>query len=577
MPPEFYSDPEFDLVRPGSHPRHESEADLFPQAPLGDAASVAPQAFLNADARNIAVADNGKPSDTIDQAAMQIIRGDPGWSAWLGQPFTVTYAYRSTAPAAMPSDTAGFTRFNTAQIDQTELALKAWSDVANIQFVRVGSGDTGEGAYSDNASILLGGYSSGEAGSSAFTYMPGSTAIASSDGDVWVNSTFSYNASPTIGNYGGAVLIHELGHAIGLAHPTDYNAGPNQTLTYAADAGYYEDDRQYTVMSYFSEANTGANFRGAYPAVPMLDDIAAAQLEYGPNMATRAGDTVYGFHATADAPFVASSSATKLVFAVWDAGGTDTFDFSGYAQNQVIDLRPGNFSSVGGLTGNVAIAANVTIEDAIGGSGDDVIHGNDAGNTIQGGAGADTIDEGAGRNQILGLDGNDSITGGAGFDDVNGNRGNDTIDGGTGGDDSLLGGQGNDLITVHAGNTQLNGNMGNDTVNGGPGADTIHGGQANDVLDGGAGDDQLYGDLGDDTLSGGPGADTFHISPGGGRDLVLDFSVADGDRIQLDPGVAYAVADVGADTVITLTATGDQLTLAGVSSASLPAGTILLA
>lgn len=32
-------------------------------------------------------------------------------------------------------------------------------------------------------------------------------------------------------------------------------------------------------MSYFNESNTGGDFRGLYATTPLLDDIAAAQLE----------------------------------------------------------------------------------------------------------------------------------------------------------------------------------------------------------------------------------------------------------------------------------------------------------
>jgi serralysin len=569
------------------------DADPFPVAPMGATAlsalstSLGPQAYLNADARATAITDVGKVSYTISQAAVNLTGGDPnnpnggqpGWSSTLQTPYTVTYAYRASAPFNMPSDTGGFSRFDQAQIDQAEQALKAWSDVANIHFVRVGFGDTGDMAYSDNATILLGNYSTGEDGASAFTFYPGGTSSSDQAGDVWINNTFGYNANPAIGNYGATVLVHELGHAIGLTHPSDYNAAADQTLTYAADASYYEDDRQYTVMSYFSEANTGANFRGAYPAAPMLDDIAAAQLEYGANMSTRTDDTVYGFNSnTGEAWLTATSASTKLVAAIWDAGGTDTIDVSGYSQDQLIDLRAGDFSNVGGLTGNLAIAKGVTIEKAIGGSGNDVIHGNGVGNSIQGGAGADTIDDGgAGNSQLYGGEGDDSITGGSGADDVNGNKGQDTIDGGSGGADSLLGGQGNDLIASHAGASLVAGNIGADTLFGGTGPDTLRGGQGDDSIAGGSGNEQIWGDLGNDTLRGGAGADTFHLRVGDGQDVVVDFNAAEGDRVQLDPGVTYTETQVGSDTVITLLGSGDTLTLQGVDSSSLPAGAIFLA
>lgn len=57
-------------------------------ADLASAGLENPQAYLNADARIATVA--GKQSYTIDQAASQIVRGDPGWSAMLGLPATVT-------------------------------------------------------------------------------------------------------------------------------------------------------------------------------------------------------------------------------------------------------------------------------------------------------------------------------------------------------------------------------------------------------------------------------------------------------------------------------------------------------
>lgn len=218
----------------------------------------------------------------------------------------------------------------------------------------------------------------------------------------------SYNAAPVQQNYGQLTMLHEVGHAIGLSHPAAYNASAGTQITYVANATYFEDSLQYSVMSYFRETETGANYRDSttgqvrYASVPQLDDISAAQRLYGANQSTRTGDTTYGFNSNAGQVwFSATSATTTLIFAVWDAGGVDTFDFSGYSSNSIIDLRQAAFSSVGGLVGNVSIALGAVIENAIGGTGADTIRGNSANNRITGGGGNDTIDGGLGSDTVV--------------------------------------------------------------------------------------------------------------------------------------------------------------------------------
>ena len=72
----------------------------------------------------------------------------------------------------------------------------------------------------------------------------------------------------------------------------------------------------------------------------------------------------------------------------------------------------------------------VRLENAIGGSGDDILTGEGGSNRLEGGAGADSLD---------GMGGADTLIGGAGVDTLNGGSGNDLIIGG-GGADTLNGG-----------------------------------------------------------------------------------------------------------------------------------------
>ena len=112
------------------------------------------------------------------------------------------------------------------------------------------------------------------------------------------------------------------------------------------------------------------------------------------------------------------------------------------------------------------------------------------------------------------------------------------------------------------------------------GDDTVLGGQGDDLIMGGDGADYLSGDKGDDVLIGGAGADLFSFVNGAGRDVIADFSHAQGDHIRLSAAQAAdfqalsgKMTMVGADTVISLD--GLTIVLAGVPMSSLTSGDFL--
>lgn len=161
-------------------------------------------------------------------------------------------------------------------------------------------------------------------------------------------------------------------------------------------------------------------------------------------------------------------------------------------------------------------------------------------NHIRGTPGQDTLTGQNGReNLIVGLGGDDAILGGDRNDELAGGPGDDTLRGRPG-DDELNGGAGDDLLVGGAGDDLLDGGAGGDTLRGAKGDDLLIGGAGNDILVAGRGDDVPIGGPGGDRLQGGQGADVFRFLsvadslPGSGQnDRILDFSFAEGDRIDL--------------------------------------------
>jgi Ca2+-binding RTX toxin-like protein len=181
--------------------------------------------------------------------------------------------------------------------------------------------------------------------------------------------------------------------------------------------------------------------------------------------------------------------------------GSDTLDFSNFAEDQPVTIDLGNTSaqtvSSGVLTLTLA-TYNTGIENVLSGAGDDSITGNSRANILDGGDGDDILIGNDGDDRLYGESGEDQLQGNAGSDALYGGDDADILYGGTG-DDFLYGQDGNDTLTDydHFGSTTEGG------------ADYFDGGNGNDSLYTYSGNDTLIGGAGDDVLVGGTGADTF--------------------------------------------------------------------
>jgi hypothetical protein len=374
----------------------------------------------NTSFQTTAVADTGVNS--IDS----LVDGNK-WGGSVGQGVSLSYSFGFSAGSAFwysssttgkystlnePHATNAFA-LNATQQTAAQGALATWASVANLSFTQVSEAGTNVG------DIRLTWTSAGVSGEwgHAYTPEPGSPA----SGDVWIYYSASSKTTTNpwaVGSYNYQALIHELGHALGLKHPGNYD------VTGTAQSGPFlpasQDTRQYSVMSYNDIAKSvflkatpvGSSYTFTYttvvPETPMVLDIQAIQYLYGANMSWATGDNVYTF-----------SPTTPFLKTIWDAGGNDTISVSNFSRGCVINLNPGSYSSImiptdpipAGYSGgtvpnytgenNLGIAYGTLIENAIGGSGNDTLIGNTADNVMTGNGGNDSIDGGSGTDTAL--------------------------------------------------------------------------------------------------------------------------------------------------------------------------------
>src|SRR5882757_708764 len=326
----------------------------------------------------------------------------------------INYYIGGTPYASGAGEAAYTTTMTSLMQSRATLAFELWDDLIARDLNQVSSAAFGQiqfeyssRTYDSNGNLSTsGGTYSGPWTSGGSTGVYGTANFNMTRDEIWLNSNWtSHNADNDmyLGGYGFETYMPEIGHSLGLSHPGTYDAGNGGTISYASNAEYSLDNRQYTIMSYFGGYAPGVGWQQdgtysnwLYSSTPMLDDVAAIQAIYGADMTTRTGNTTYGFHSNTGRDVFDFTIDTAPIVTIWDAGGNDTLDLSGYSANQRIDLHAGTYSDIGGMVNNVAIAYNVTIENAIGGSGNDTITGNAADNVLRGNGGNDTIDGGAG-------------------------------------------------------------------------------------------------------------------------------------------------------------------------------------